>query len=39
MWTLLDGSVPSSGPLVAMACSFHIEIACHGYVIDFVYTL
>jgi hypothetical protein len=22
-----------------MACSFHIGIACHSYVIDFVYTL
>jgi hypothetical protein len=35
----VDGSVPSSGCFVAMACSFHIEIACHSYVIDFVYTL
>jgi hypothetical protein len=36
---LLDGSVPSSGYFVAMACSFHIGMACHSYVIDFVYTL
>jgi len=36
---LLDGSAPSSGCFVAMACSFHIETACHSYVIDFVYAL
>ena len=33
---LLDGSVPSSGCVVATACSSHIEIACHNFVVDFV---
>ena len=32
--TLIDGSVPSSGSLVAMACSFHIGITRHSYVVD-----
>lgn len=36
-WT--DGIEPSSERFVAIACFFDTSMACHNYVIDFVYTV